>query len=135
MNKRIIVLLFATLFLIVSCASLQKKEIAMPDNTPLEAADTDASISIKLKSGQENLAKVLKNLNKVYGTPRFKVDVSRTPTGEYTIIEKLYYQIQDTNMVVVVSSTDNIITSIDTVSFDTTKLPLVPELEAKSKDK
>jgi hypothetical protein len=134
MNKRIIVLLFAALFLLASCASLQKKEIATPEPT-VAAANTDASINIKLKSGEEDLAKVLHNLNKVYGTPRFKVDLSRTPSGDYIIVEKLYYQIKGTNSVVIVSTMDSIITSIDTVNFNTTTLPLIPKKEAKLEPK
>lgn len=130
MNKRIIVLLFAALFLLASCASLQKKEIATP-KPAIVAADTDASINIKLKNGEEDLAKVLLNLGKVYGTPRFKVDLSRTPAGDYIIVEKLYYQIKDTKTVVIVSTMDGIVTSIDTVSFDTNTLPLVPEPDTK----
>lgn len=132
MNKRIIVLLFAALFLLASCASLQKKEVATPEITPV-ATNTDASVSIKLKSAEEDLAKVLYNLGKVYGTPRFKVDLTRTLTGDYIIVEKLYYQIEDTNTVVIVSTMDGTVTSIDTVNFDTTTaaLPLLPASEIK----
>ena len=97
------------LLLVIGCAPLRK--MAAPDCP--DAVEERIRVSIKTHRG-EALANVVSDLNIVYGEPTIEVSAFRDESGKYTVMEKLYYKIDD-NKFVVVSVVNEKILMIDTV--------------------
>ena len=94
-------------FLLVGCSALLP---ALVHKVPPEVSE----VRIKIATGEDALKDVVLSLNATYGKPTIEVSAFRLETGEFVVMKKLYFYIDD-NTFVVVSVVNDKTLMIDTI--------------------
>ena len=95
-------------------ASNVKPEITAK-STPVIINKTSSEVMVRVKvQSDQNLAKVVEDLNKIYGKPTVEISAFQDDNGRTIVMKKLYY-VKDKQTFVVVSVVNDKVLLIDTV--------------------
>jgi len=124
MKKLGFIIIMCFMLASVSCVTTSKlvKESKQVDYKVTKIDNTNGQVTIKIKKGEESLSETVKTLIEVYGKPTMKVNAFRTNSGEFVIMKKMYFRIDEITFIIVSVVNDKILL-IDTVH--------VPSLDKK----
>lgn len=110
-----IIIILLSLLMVGGCIPLQiKKQVIPVAPTIAEPVDKNVNIRIRVKTNEQSLENVVKDLNGIYGLPRVEIFAFRAESGESIVRKKLYYGI-DEKVFVIVSIVNDRVLLIDTV--------------------